>query len=309
MQNIRTILVATDLSEFSGRAGTRAAMLCASLNWNSVELLNVKEGGLPNALGLVLKKTPAVAEAALVERAMRELQLICSLLQDNYGIRCAATVKFGRPEAEIVARADELAVGLTVIGAHGGNFFTDLFLGNTADKLARMSKTPLLLVKNQTTEPYRRVLVPVDFSENSRRAAQMALEIAPDAHITFLHVFDVVLEEQMQYLNAAHDTIHDYHVKAAEDARLDLNEFIVGLQAGREADHRPGRHALFRTVAFGHPGHVIYDHAKSIKADLIVMGKHGRSRFEELLLGSVSRHVIEQCFCDVLIMTGPVQLA
>ena len=309
MQNTRTILVATDLSEFAGRAGTRAAMLCASLNWNSVELLNVKESGLPNALGLVLKKTPATAEAALVERVMRELRLICNLLQDNYGVRCAATVKFGRPEAEIVARADELAAGLTVIGAHGGNFFTDLFLGNTADKLARMSKTPLLLVKNQTTEPYRRVLVPVDFSENSMCAAQMALEIAPDAHITFLHVFDVVLEEQMQYLNTAHDTIHDYHVKAAEEARLDLNQFISGLQTGREADHRPGRHSYFRTVAFGHPGHVIYDHAKSIKADLIVMGKHGRSRFEELLLGSVSRHVIEQCFCDVLIVTGPVQLA
>jgi nucleotide-binding universal stress UspA family protein len=309
VQNIRTILVATDLSEFSGRAGTRAAMLCASLNWDAVELLNVKEGGLPNALGLVLKKTPAVAEAALAERAMRELRLICNLLQDNYRVRCTSTIKFGRPEAEIVARADELAAKLTVVGAHGGNFFTDLFLGNTADKLARMSKTPLLVVKNQTTEPYRRVLVPVDFSENSRRAAQMALEIAPDAHITFLHVFDVVLEEQMHYLNTAHDTIHDYHVKAAEEARLDLNQFIADLQAGREADHQPGHHSFFRTVAFGHPGHVIYDHAKSIKADLIVMGKHGRSRFEELLLGSVSRHVIEQCFCDVLIVTGPVQLA
>jgi nucleotide-binding universal stress UspA family protein len=309
VQNIRTILVATDLSEFSGRAGTRAAMLCASLNWDAVELLNVKEGGLPNALGLVLKKTPAVAEAALAERAMRELRLICNLLQDNYRVRCTSTIKFGRPEAEIVARADELAAKLTVVGAHGGNFFTDLFLGNTADKLARMSKTPLLVVKNQTTEPYHRVLVPVDFSENSRRAAQMALEIAPDAHITFLHVFDVVLEEQMHYLNTAHDTIHDYHVKAAEEARLDLNQFIADLQAGREADHQSGHHSFFRTVAFGHPGHVIYDHAKSIKADLIVMGKHGRSRFEELLLGSVSRHVIEQCFCDVLIVTGPVQLA
>ncbi len=307
--NNRIILVATDLSEFSGRAGARATMLCASLNWNSVELLNVKEGGLPNALGLVLKKTPAVAEVALVERAVRELRHICSLLQDNYGIRCTATVKFGRPEAEIVARADELAAELTVIGAHGGNFFTDLFLGNTADKLARMSKTPLLVVKNQTTEPYRRVLVPVDFSENSKRAAQLALEIAPNAHITFLHVFDVVLEEQMHYLNTAHDTIHDYHVKAAEEARLDLNEFIAGLRAGRDADQRPSGHSFFRTVAFGHPGHVIYDQAKSIKADLIVMGKHGRSRFEELLLGSVSRHVIEQCFCDVLIVTGPVQLA
>ena len=298
MTNIKTILVGTDLSEFSHRAEKRAAMLCARLKCGAIDLLNVKEAGLPDAIGLVLKRTPAEAEARLVDRAMRELQLICGQLEDNYAIRCTATIRFGRPEKEIVARADELSAELTVIGVHGGNFFTDLFIGNTADKLARVSKTPLLLVKNQTTEPYRQVLVPVDFSENSRQAAHMALNIAPDAHITFLHVFDVVVEEQMQYVNVAHDIIHEYHVKAAEDARHDLNEFIASLPLN---DRR-----VSRLVAFGHPGHVIYDQAKSTKPDLIVLGKHGRSWFDELLLGSTSRHVLEQCFCDVLLVTARV---
>jgi nucleotide-binding universal stress UspA family protein len=298
VSNIKTILVGTDLSEFSHRAEKRAAMLCARLKCGAIDLLNVKEAGLPDALSLVLKRTPAEAEARLVDRAMRELRLICGQLEDNYAIRCTATIRFGRPEKEIVARADELSAELTVIGAHGGNFFSDLFIGNTTDKLARMSKTALLLVKNQTTEPYRQVLVPVDFSENSRRAAQTALNIAPDAHITFLHVFDVVVEEQMQYVNVAHDVIHQYHVKATEDARHDLNEFIANLPL----NDRP----VSRQVAFGHPGHVIYDQAKSIKPDLVVLGKHGRSWFDELLLGSTSRHVLEQCFCDVLLVTAPV---
>lgn len=297
MPDIKTILVGTDLSEFSHRAEKRAAMLCATLKCGTIDLLNVKEPGLPDALSLVLKRTPAEAEARLVERGMRELRLICGQLQDNYAIRCTATIRFARPEKEIVARADELPAELTVIGVHGGNFFTDLFIGNTADKLARVSKTPLLLVKNQTTERYRQVLVPVDFSEHSRRAAHMALKIAPDAHITFLHVFDVVVEEQMQYVNVAHDIIHEYHVKAAEDARRDLNQFIAGLPLNERR--------VSRLVAFGHAGHVIYDQAKSIKPDLIALGKHGRSWFDDLLLGSTSRHVIEQCFCDVLLVTAP----
>ncbi len=295
--SIKTILVASDLSEFSRRAATRAAMLCADLGCDAVELLTVKEGGLPDALGLVLKKTPAEAEARVAERTMRELGLTCGLLHDNYGIQCAGNVRFGRPETEIVARAEELPVELTVIGARGGNFFTDLFLGNTTDRLARMSRTPLLVVKNPSTEPYRKVLVPVDLSVNSKRAAQLALRIAPAAHITFLYVFDVVVEEQMRYVNVAHDIIHDYHVKAAEDARLDLNRFIADL----EADHRH----FSRMIIFGHPGHVICDHARELKPDLIVMGKHGRSRMDEFLLGSSSRHVLEQCFCDVLIVTCP----
>lgn len=297
--SIKKILVATDLSEFSSRAGTRAAMLCAGLNCDSVELLTVKEAGLPSSLGLVLKSSPEVAETVVVDRVMRELRLICGQLQDNYPIRCTGSVKFGRPEEEIVARADELSAGLTVIGARGGNFFTALFLGSTADKLARMSKTPLLLVKNEIAEPYLKVLVPIDFSENSMRAAQMALEMAPEADITFMHVFDVVMEEQMRYVNVAHDIIDEYHVKAAEDARHYLNQFIAGLEAG----HR----SFSRIVTFGHPGHAIHDLAKSMKPDLIVLGKHGRSRLDELLLGSTSRHVLEQCSCDVLIVTEPGQ--
>ena len=36
----------------------------------------------------------------------------------------------------------------------------------------------------------------------------MALKIAPDAHIIFLHVFDVVVEEQMRYINVPADTIN-----------------------------------------------------------------------------------------------------
>ena len=147
-----------------------------------------------------------------------------------------------------------------MIGMHGGNFFTDSFLGNTADKLARMSKTPLLVVKNQATQPYRQVLVPVDFSENSKRAAHMALKIAPDAQITFLHAFDVVLEEQMRYVNVAQAIIREYHVKAEEDAQRDLNQFIADLQIS----DRP----FSRAVIFGHPGHVICNHAKTMKPDL-----------------------------------------
>ncbi len=151
-------------------------MLGALLNSDAVDLLTVKEAGLPDTLALVLKSTHVAAEALLVERAVRELALISAHLEDNYGIRCTKTIRFGRPEKEIAARADELPADLTVVGEHGSNFFTSLFLGNMVDKLARTIRTPLLVVKKEAITSYRRVLVPVDFSENSKSAARMALE-------------------------------------------------------------------------------------------------------------------------------------
>lgn len=156
-----------------------------------------------------------------------------------------------------------------------------------------MIKTPLLVIKKEAITPYRRVLVPVDFSENSRSAAQMALKIAPEAKIDFLHVFDIVLEEQMQSAGIGNNLVHDYHIKAEENARRDLNQFIADIQDG---DNR----VISREVVFGYPAHVVCDHAQSTEPDLIVLGKHGKSGLEELLLGSVSRHVLEQSSCDVL---------
>jgi nucleotide-binding universal stress UspA family protein len=296
MPDIKSILVAIDFSQFSQRASKRAAMLGALLNSDTVDLLTVKEAGLPDTLALVLKSTHVAAEALLVERAVRELALISAHLEDNYGIRCTKTIRFGRPEKEIAARADELPADLTVVGEHGSNFFTSLFLGNMVDKLARTIRTPLLVVKKEAITRYRRVLVPVDFSENSKSAARMALEIAPDAKIDFLHVFDVVLEEQMRSADIGNNFLQDYHIEAEENARRDLNQFIADI---------PGSPPISREVAFGHPGHVIYDHAKSTQPDLIVLGKHGKSGLEERLLGSVSRHVLEQSSCDVLIVMGP----
>jgi nucleotide-binding universal stress UspA family protein len=294
--DIKKILAACDLSRHSLYAATRAAILCADLKCDRIELLSVKEAGLPDTLGLAMSTTSAAAESLLVERSLGELQLIAAQLQDNHGIHCTHTVKFGKPEKEIISWADQLPADLTVIGVRGGNFLTRLFLGNTADKLARTSKTPLLVVKKHPARSYRRVLVPVDFSENSRRAAHMALKIAPDAKVTFLHAFDVVVEEQMRYMNVAQDIIREYHVKAGEEALRDLNQFIAGIQAGDRS--------FSRTVIFGHPGHVICDHAKTMKPDLIVLGKHGRSRFEELLLGSVTQHALDQTSCDILIVTA-----
>ncbi len=297
MRNFQHLLAATDFSERAARAETRAAMLCAELKCSSLDLLTVKDAGLPATLASVLDSNRTTAQAMLVSRAERELQRISQRLQERHDIRCSHSVRFGRPVTEILARAEELPADLVVIGAHGGNFLTDLFLGNNADKLVCAGTRPLLIVKNQPENAYQRVLVPVDFSEDSMQAARLALQIAPAAQVTFLHAFTVSFEGQMHEAGIARDVINQYRVKTAEEARRNLNQFI--------ADLGPRPQLLSRAVTFGFPVPVICNHAKTMKPDLIAMGKHGRSRFEELLLGSVTRRVMDQTVCDVLVSTVP----
>lgn len=294
MNAIRNILIATDFSGRSERAEIRAAQLGAEHKSGRIELVTVKDASQPETLAQIINSTTEVAQAQIAESAARELHLRAALLGDNHGVRCEFVVRFGSVAPQIVARADEIDADLVVAGAHGGNFFSDLFIGNTADKLVHLCRRPLLIVKNDAAQAYRRVLVPTDFSDDARRAAQFALSIAPEADITFLHAFEVSFEGQMQYANISRDLINDYRIRAREAARLELNKFIDGLNA----DHRH----LTRVVNFGLPGPSVREHAKATKPDLIVMGKHGRSRMEELIIGSVTRDTIDQTECDVLIV-------
>jgi len=50
----------------------------------------------------------------------------------------------------------------------------------------------------------------------------------------------------------------------------------------------------------------ILEHEQMMDADLIVMGKHGQSALEELLLGSVTLHVLAYSSSDVFIAGRPV---
>ncbi|HYD94697.1 MAG TPA: universal stress protein [Noviherbaspirillum sp.] len=288
------LLVATDCSERAERAEARAALLVQEHKCDVAELLTVRECGEPEILAQIMNSTVASATALVAENAGRVLAYRADVHKDNYGVQFTCKVRFGRPASEIVIRAEELRTDLVVIGAHGGNFFSDLLLGNTADKLTHLCKSPLLVVKNKPSQSYQRVLVPVDFSEDSRRAAEAALAIAPQADITFLHAFEVLFEGKMQYANVAPDIIDEYRMKAFEDAREQLNQLIGGIEAG-------GRR-MQRAITFGLPGPVVRDYAKATRPDLIVLGKHGRSRIEEMLLGSVTRDAIDQTESDVLVV-------
>jgi len=60
-------------------------------------------------------------------------------------------------------------------------------------------------------------------------------------------------------------------------------------------------------VLFGSPDSRIVETAEEIGADLIVLGSHGYTRWERLLLGSVSSSVVHHAHCSVLIVRTPEQ--
>jgi nucleotide-binding universal stress UspA family protein len=125
-----------------------------------------------------------------------------------------------------------------------------------------------------------RILCPVDLSEMSAHAVDLAIVVAGyyNARLTALHVVS--------------PTEPSVDEAALEDRRQETVSFVSRAAAPRiDVDVM---------VDVGQPARGILDRAASLPADLIVMGTHGRSGFEHLVLGSVAEKVLRQAACPVL---------
>ena len=143
----------------------------------------------------------------------------------------------------------------------------------------------------------QRILCPVDFSDTSRRALEHAVAIAVwyESQIVALHVVHTPVLPQPPVLFA----------------ELTSGGPPAAVHRSREAELRsflePARRAGVKSevvVDEGHPADRIVDRARAERADLIVMGTHGLSGLERLMLGSVAEKVLRRATCPV--MTVPL---
>lgn len=297
MDCVRTILVASDHSEHAHHAVSRAAMLGAELKADVVEVMSVC-----NAKTEQNQPSPVQADTASVKDAgvaLCDTRAAVPALFRRHAESPTHVLPSGSAPAAIVERANEIGADLTVVAARRESFLAGLVARFRNDELIRLSDRPVLLVNGEPVAAYRKVLVAVDFSAESKQAARVALAVAPRALFTFLHVFRVTDEEMMIAHGVHKDTIHAYRIHAREEARVRLNSFIDALG--------PRKQLLSRAIEHGIPGPVIHAHAKEINADLIVVGKHGKSRFIELFLGSVTQRLIDYGDCELLVTTSPYE--
>jgi nucleotide-binding universal stress UspA family protein len=145
----------------------------------------------------------------------------------------------------------------------------------------------------------RRILCPIDFSDESRHALAHATAVARwyGAALTLLHVSHPeaftnppLLWDDLPRGPALIETA----LRAAQEEMVKWSE--SALAAGVEVDT-----LVERGYAVAH----ILAHAAARPADLIVIGTHGRSGFERLVLGSVTEKVLRKAPCPVMAVPPP----
>jgi nucleotide-binding universal stress UspA family protein len=290
MNNIDSILAATDFSPNSRHAAERAAMLGAALGVRRGLLLHVLEESWLESLKRFVG-SPVEVEQGIIDNASSSLAELAEESRKASGFSFETQVQRGSTLDVIVETASGHA--LLVVGAHGRHPVRALALGTTAQRLLGKTSKPVLVVKGKPDRPYRRILVAVDFSPNSRKAMESSYTIAPGALVKVVHVYEPLLERQMISAGASDAVLDEYRAKARIDAEAQMTAFLEagGWSMGKTLQH----------VEYGHASARLPEIVEGWNPDLVVVGKHGRSRVEELLLGSVTIHLLSQSQCDVLV--------
>ena len=148
---------------------------------------------------------------------------------------------------------------------------------------------------------YDKILVPIDFSEHSKRTVSYAIKTASKhkATIYLLHVFQVPDYVVTPYARRRQNCV-DAHLQvdmAEREARETLHEFA------EELSKKGIKVQAYLRV--GYPFDEIVLMANHFNVDLIIIGSHGRGAISRLLLGSTAERVVEHALCPVLVVKGP----
>lgn len=195
----------------------------------------------------------------------------------------------GDPAATIRQYAEQYDYDLVVMGTYGQRRVERYLLGSVTERVVRSSSVPVLTLREDdaATYPPERMLVPTDGSENAALAVDLGTELARDVGGT-LHVLSVVEEGGigMDIRSAFRDELTDTARTTVEEIASDARDAGV---ADVIAAHEVG--PVWRTIV---------NYVEEEDIDLVVMGTHGRSGLDRVLLGSVTERVVRATPVPVL---------
>jgi nucleotide-binding universal stress UspA family protein len=153
---------------------------------------------------------------------------------------------------------------------------------------------------NQTVFHIERILVPVDGSPNSHRAAEVAIDLARDqkAEIVFLNVIPT---PKFSYGAAAVlgtpgmglDKYYEYAESEGENLIDGMIQLAKTKQVSASGEVVKSSESTVKSIV---------DQARDRKANMIVIGTRGLSSFKKMLIGSVSSGVVTYAECPVLVV-------
>ncbi len=282
MGKYRKILVAVDGSESSKNALHQAFKLANEEKcWITVTSVVPPYDGEIEILGVrdiraALRKPCDDALAEVEKIAKDERMLVKTVCEE------------GEVHERIVDLADAENCDIIVMGRRGLRSVERMLVGRVTARVIGHTHCDVLVVPNGTIVGWRTIVLATDGSKYSDAAADRAISFAKSygGVLKVLSVVDVPTEFYAEAPQAVEGLVRqakDYVAeikKKAEDAGVTADTFVGEAEAYQ----------------------AINNLAQEEKADIIILGSHGRTGLRRLLMGSVTEKVIGHSECPVLVV-------
>jgi nucleotide-binding universal stress UspA family protein len=265
------ILLATDGSEDAAQAREVAADLA-------------RRSGSELHLVHVWHDVPSPYAHAFVKRELkRQGQEVIDAQKskiEDAGVSVAAThLRGGRTHEEIIELSEELEVGLLILGSRGLGAVRRILLGSHSEAIVHHARVPVLVLRGEGDAwPPARVVIGDDFSEDARKAAELAASIAQlyEAETTLVHAYPSMVEESSR--SEADEAMRQSEEQLGE--RASALKAILGYETRTVMTSDDAAVALLE-AARGQVG-----------PSLVAVGSRGLGAVSRVRLGSVSSKVV-----------------
>lgn len=245
-----------------------------------------------------LVEAPQLAQAMRQEADTTVATSVARL--ERPGIRVSSHVEAGQPSRFIIDNADAFDADLIVVGSHGRGAIKSMVLGSVSADVVAHAHDPVLVARQPGLS---RILLAWDGSAAAERAANLLLSwpIFDDSIVRVVSVASGGPDwasavywssptPDASITDAGEEPSLRDHTRLAEEMMERLSQAGLGARAD---------------IREGDPADEILSVARAWQADLIVMGTHGRTGLQRLVLGSVAQHVVAHAPCSVLVAQAP----
>lgn len=303
MRVFERILVATDYSDCS-RAALRQGVHIARASGAALYVVHVIDALAENRLieanesateqeafqSALLSASQQLMDESLAEAAMRAGEADVVHLTGN------------RKADALLDFVDSESVDLIVLGTHGRHGIRRFLLGSVARAVVAAARVPVLVAREAPGEhkvrPVRRIMVPVDLSENSLQGLEAAQSLAMlfHAQLEIVHVLEkYVFPVSLSEIRTARDLVPDIESRV----RTMIRSHVEALS---------GPFIPFSLhVREGVPALTIVDLAGELGCDLIAVTRRGLSKSARYMVGSVTEKILQAASCSVYVEPAGVE--
>lgn len=280
------VVAAVDLSQYTKACIAYGFYFAKKFNLPLYLLYVIRPVEIPIELGdfeTIIERFVSHAQ----EQAEKQLKAYKEEMESK-GVDTHIVARVGHPVEEILDFIDETPT-LSIVAPHDGGFLRSL-IGGVTEKIARKSPYPVAVVKSEKPPnigevKIEKILVPVDFSEDSRKALFFALDTTYKENIKIIHVFK---REVIKSLLAKLEGHHEILEKWKEEASAKLKEW----------EDAYGVEGILKE---GEPSIAILEEAYNMRADAIYMGARGL-KSKKILMGRLTEKIIKSSTIPVLIL-------